>query len=286
MPFLWGTLLKTQGSIAGNRALKSEAKVTNKHLFSYPGYSEMLTGQPHDDVIKSNEFGQNPYPSVLDFLLKKLALRSDQVADVSSWAAFERIATNNPGSFFINAGYKEFQTADKEIAAVSLQQFQTMTASDKSRHDFYTFKFALAHMKASHPRVMHIGFGETDEWAHDKNYERVLDTLNVTDGFIKEVWQLVQSDPIYKDKTTIIITTDHGRGSTDKTWMTHWFAVPESANIWMAFISPDVKLRGEWRDTDIVYQNQIAATMGKFLNVDYSEQNPEAGKPIGKLFEK
>jgi hypothetical protein len=286
MPFFWGTLLKNSGSIAGDRTQKSEAKTTNKMLFSYPGYSEILTGQAHDDVIRSNNFGQNPYPSVLDFLQKKLKLNFNQVADFSSWERLNRIATAKPDSFLINAGYENYQTQNKEAAALSKAQFQALTPWAEARHDYYTFKLALAHMKAFHPRVIHIGLGETDDWAHAKNYERVLDTFNLTDDFIRELWQFVQSDPQYRDKTTIIITTDHGRGSTANNWMNHLFAIPESTYIWMAFVSPDVKLRGEWKDADTVYQNQIAATICRFLNVDYSEQNPGAGKPIERLFEK
>ena len=55
MPFFWGTLMKEYGSIAGNRALNSAVMTTNKMWFSYPGYSEILTGQAHDDVINSND---------------------------------------------------------------------------------------------------------------------------------------------------------------------------------------------------------------------------------------
>ncbi|MFN0109644.1 MAG: phosphoglyceromutase, partial [Blastocatellia bacterium] len=50
MPFFWGTLMKEYGSIAGNRSLNSAVMTTNKMWFSYPGYSEILTGQAHDDV--------------------------------------------------------------------------------------------------------------------------------------------------------------------------------------------------------------------------------------------
>jgi hypothetical protein len=286
MPFLWSTLAKTEGSIAGDRALKSSVQTTNKMLFSYPGYSEILTGQAHDDIIHSNDFGQNPFPSVLDFLQKKLKLNANQVADFSSWARFNRIATNKPDAFLVNAGYEEYQTANKEAAALSRQQFLTLTPWDEVRHDYFTYKFALAHMRDFHPRVMHVGLGETDDWAHAKNYGRVLDALHLADGFFKELWERVQSDPQYRSKTTIIITTDHARGAAPTSWFNHWAATPEATNIWMVFVGPDFKQRGQWHDSDNLYQNQIAATISKLLGADYSEQNPEAGKPIEKLFGK
>src|SRR5262245_21355149 len=55
MPFFWGTLMKEFGSVYGNAALGSRAMVSNRHRFSYPGYSEILTGEAHDDVINSND---------------------------------------------------------------------------------------------------------------------------------------------------------------------------------------------------------------------------------------
>lgn len=285
MPFFWGTLMRSQGSIAGNRELKSSVQTTNRLWFSYPGYSEILTGQAHDDVVKSNGFGQNPYPSVLDFLQKKLKLNTNEVADFSSWEVFNRIVTNKPGSFIVNAGYEEYESKNKEIADLSRTQFQTLSPWPSVRHDYYTFSLALAHMIEFRPRVVHIGFGETDDWAHDKNYERVLDALKLTGDFLKEVWEFVQNEPAYRDKTTIIITTDHGRGNSTTDWFDHGEEVPEAQHIWMAFVSPDSQLRGEWKNSDIIYQNQAAATLCRFLNLDYSEQNPQAGKPILQLFD-
>ncbi|MCC6451692.1 MAG: phosphoglyceromutase [Acidobacteria bacterium] len=284
MPFFWKTLLVSYGSIAGDRELNSSVQTTNKLFFSYPGYSEMLTGQAHDDVIKSNSHPQNPYPSVLDFLQKKLKLDKDQVADFSSWDAFERISTNSPGKFVINAGYMAYDSTDKEIAGLSRAQFETLPAWNGARFDYYTFRFALAHMRKFHPRVIHIGFDETDDWAHEKNYERLLQTLNMTDGFLKELWEFVQTDPTYKGRTSIIITTDHGRGKTIADWHDHGADVAEAQNIWMAFFSPDVKLRGEWKDAETIYLNQVPATLCRYLNLDYSDQNPKAGKPIEQLF--
>jgi len=284
MPFLWKTLITAEGSIAGDRSLNSSVQTTNKLWFSYPGYSEMLTGQAHDDVIKSNSHPQNPYPSVLDFLKKELNLGFNRVADFSSWDAFNRISTNRPGSFEINAGFASYTANDKAVTALSDAQSKTLPIWNDARFDYYTFRFAIAHMKKYHPRVIHIGFDETDDAAHVKHYERVLQALNMTDGFIAELWRFVQTDPAYRGKTSIIITTDHGRGKTVKDWDDHGEDIPEAQNIWMAFISPDVALRGEWKDTKTIYLDQVAGTLSRFLGLDYRLQNPSAGKPVEQLF--
>ena len=284
MPFFWGALMKSHGSIAGNRELKSSVQTTNKLFFSYPGYSEILTGQAHDDVIKSNSHPQNPYPTVLDFLHRKLNAGPNAVAEISSWDAFMRIATNKPGSFVVNAAYETYPTNNKEIAELFRLQSQVLAPWPSVRHDYFTFKIAMAHMKEYRTQAIHIGFDETDDYAHDKNYERVLDTLHMTDSWLAELWQFIESDQRYRGKTSIIITTDHGRGKTLKDWSDHGEDVPEAQNIWMAFVSPQSNLRGEWRETDTIYQNQIAATLCQCLDLDYREHNPNAGKPVAKLF--
>ncbi len=284
MPFFWGTWMKNHGSIAGNRALNSEVKTTNNMLFSYPGYSEILTGQSHDDVITSNDRIQNKFPSILDFVQKKLNLGEKKVADFASWDVMNEIATSRPNSFPVNAGFEAYQSTDKMINRLSSAQFETPTPWNSVRHDFYTFHFALDFMKTNHPRIIHIGLGETDDWAHDKRYDRMVEALRHSDDYFRELWQFLQSDSQYKDKTSIIVTVDHGRGATEKDWNSHGKSVPDSRWIWMAFVSPDVSLRGEWKDSETIYQNQVAATLSKFIGLDYTEQNPDCGKPIAKLF--
>ncbi len=284
MPFFWQVWMKNHGSIAGNRELKSEVKTTNNLLFSYPGYSEILTGEAHDDVIKSNDRVQNTFPSVLQFLQTKMKLDSNQVASFASWDAMNEIATSKNNAFLVNAGYENYENS--ETQNLSAMQFETPTPWDSVRHDFYTFRFALAHLKTFHPRVLHIGLGETDDWAHDKRYDMVIDSLHRTDNYFKELWQFLESDAQYKGKTSLIITVDHGRGNTEKDWFSHGEDVAEARQIWMAFISPDSNLRGEWKDSKTVYQNQIAATLSKYLGFDYSEQNQRAGKPITEVLPK
>jgi hypothetical protein len=284
MPFFWNTLMRDHGSIAGNRELKSSVQTTNKLWFSYPGYSEILTGQAHDDVIKSNSHPQNPYPSVLDFLNQRLNSGPNAVAEYSSWDAFMRSATNKTASFVVNAAYETYPTKNREIMEIFRLQSQVVSPWPSVRHDYFTFKIALAHMKQYRTRAIHIGFDETDDYAHDKNYERVLDSLHLTDSWLKELWQFVECDQRYRGKTSIIITTDHGRGNSAKDWSDHGEDVPEAQHIWMAFVSPDSSVRGEWKNAETIYQNQAAATLCLFLNLDYSEQNRDAGKPVARLF--
>ena len=69
MPFLWKTLAPA-GMVLGNQALGSKVTVRNDQWFSYPGYSEILTGQAQPE-IKSNDFVRYPHETVLDYVQRQ-----------------------------------------------------------------------------------------------------------------------------------------------------------------------------------------------------------------------
>jgi hypothetical protein len=279
MPFLWKELMARHGSIAGNPALNSSVTLTNKHWFSYPGYSEILTGEAHDDVIKSNDAVQNPYRTVLEELKARLSLPASGVAAFGSWEVFNEIAEHTRGSLTINAGYEAFETKDPVAAELSRMQFQTPSPWDSARYDAYTFYLAMSHLRAARPRVLYLALDETDDWAHNGRYDRVLDALSRTDSYLKELWTWLQSQPEYR-RTHILITTDHGRGRTTEDWRNHGAKVEGAQNTWMAFISPAMPQRGEWRDHPPLHTNQAAATIASWMGVDWTAGRPGVGRPV------
>jgi hypothetical protein len=278
MPFLWRTLLEHHGSIIGNTRVNSSVTLTNTHRFSYPGYAEILLGEAHDDTIKSNDPHRNPYGTVLEELRTRLGLPSSRVAVFGSWSVFSAIVEHVPGTLTVNAGFQVFQQSD--IRDLSALQFETATPWDSVRHDAYTFRFFMSHLKHARPRVMYLAFGETDDWAHDGRYDRVLETYARTDAWLQELWTWLQSDPAYKRQTHVLITTDHGRGRTVKDWRNHGAAVEGAQDVWIALLSPDMKTRREWRDHPRIYTNQIAATLAGWMGVDWHSLRPAAGLPI------
>lgn len=279
MPFFWGTLM-TQGSIAGNQALGSVARITNTHRFSYPGYAEILTGEAHDAVIDSNDPRQNPYETVLEFVRRKKGLARPQVAAFASWGVFNGIVEHVPGAIHNDAGLQRSRHADPLLQQLDALQAETRTPWGNTRFDVYTFRLAMAHLKAQRPRLLYIALDETDDWAHDGKYDLVLDTYARTDRHLRELWEWLQSDPQYRDKTTLILTTDHGRGQTPADWRSHGKDIEGAQDIWIAMVGPDHARRGEWRDAPPVYQNQIAATIARLFGLDFAELRPTAGRPL------
>lgn len=280
MPFLWGTLLRQYGSIAGNRRLNSAVTLTNEHRFSYPGYAEILLGEAHDDVIKSNDPIRNPYPTVLEAIRRQAGVPPSGVAVFASWNVFGAIVEHEEGALTVNAGYQELANPAPDVAALSRLQFETRTPWDSVRHDAYTYRFAMSHLRQTRPVALYLALGETDDWAHDGRYDRVLQAYRDSDRYLEQLWRWLQADPDYRGRTHLLVTTDHGRGHTVDDWRKHGDDVEGAQETWMVFASPGMPRRGEWRDHAPLTTSQAAATLARWAGVDWRARHPDAGAPV------
>ena len=279
LPFFWKTLMVEHGSIAGNPTVGSAVRLANGHRFSYPGYAEILLGEPHDAAIKSNDPVRNPFSTVLEVLRERLGAPADKVATVASWAHFNAIVEHTEGATFVNAGQEPFGAGGTHEILNKLQ-VETSTPWSDMRYDSFTFRVAMAHLASSRPRVLYLALGETDDWAHDGRYDRVLDAYARSDNYLAELWSWLQSQPEYRGRTHLIIATDHGRGRTTKDWRDHGATVEGAQDVWIAFASPGMPRRGEWTSHAPLSNNQIAATIARWMGVDWNQIRPGAGKPI------
>ncbi len=280
MPWFWNTLAK-DGQIIGNRKYGNDAQVTNIHWFSYPGYNEILTGYT-DPHIKSNDKINNPNTTVLEWLNQKDALKG-RVAAFGSWDVFPFIINRDRSGIPVNAGFEHATGDDLTWKEKYLNELQDQTPSpwNSVRLDVFTHNFALAYLQKKHPQVLYISYGETDDFAHDGRYDHYLHAAHRTDKFIADLWTFCQADPVYKNKTTFVITTDHGRGDLVKReWTSHGKIYKGSNEIWMAVLGPDTPALGERKDKSRFFQNQIAKTIAAFLGYDYSNKE-EVGDVLG-----
>ena len=282
LPFLW-TVVAKQGQIYGNRDKQSDAFVTNGMFFSYPGYNETLCGFP-DKRIHSNDKVLNPNVTVLEWLNKKQEFQ-DKVAAFGAWDLFPWIFNAERAGFPINAGWDVFTTIEPtpEMTLLNNLKKETPRVWEDEPFDALPLYTALEYLKQRKPTVLYLSLGETDDWAHGRDYRNYLGAAHRVDAYLRLLWETVQSIPEYRDSTTLIFSPDHGRGTGPKRWTDHGGKVPESKYIWMAFLGPDTRALGERTKIDPVTQNQIAATLAALLGQDYGTDVPKAGKPIADV---
>src|SRR5207248_7804393 len=127
--------------------------------------------------------------------------------------------------------------------------------------------------------VLYISYGETDEWAHAGKYKDYLDAAHHVDDWLQDIWNFLQSNPQYKNKTALFITVDHGRGDVIKEkWTSHNSKISDSHQIWFAVMAPGVPAKGEVKDDLQLYQKQFAQTFAKLLGYDFTCEHPVANE--------
>ena len=289
MPFFWTEWMPTHGSIAGNRARGSRFGITNRHRFSYPGYAEILTGEPHDAVIDSNDNRRYPFPTLLDVLKRRLSLSREQVAAFGSWETFNWIASRDEDSFVVNAGYEAFASGDAGRAAA-----EPRAVRDPDR------------LGQRAPRHVHVPAGAgaparargraCSTWRSAR--PTTGRTASATTASCRRSSAPTpgsrscgpgcRADPQYRDNTAILITVDHGRGRTrDRTGASTATTSTAPQETWLAAIGPDWPRRGEWTNAPDAFSNQVAATLARKPSAStLARRHPGAGAPIDYLWER
>lgn len=138
---------------------------------------------------------------------------------------------------------------------------------------------AMEQLRTRHPRVLYVMLGEGDEWAHEGRYDLYLDAAQRADRFIERIWNLVQSMPEYRDRTSLLVTTDHGRGATIKDWTDHGRDVPAAERTWIALLGVGVPQAGIRRDVKVT-TSQVAATIAALVGEDFRGAVPAAAPPL------
>ncbi|MFO1477757.1 MAG: alkaline phosphatase family protein [Verrucomicrobiota bacterium] len=280
LPFLW-EVVASRGQIYGNGNQGSVDVVTNGKKFTYPGFNELLTGAP-DDRINSNEKRNNPNVTVLEWLYRKPGF-TNQVAAFVNWEVHPYILNASRSGIPVwSGGESRLGAPGSRLALVEDLNRDTTSLWGDMGFDSFFFHAAQEYLKQQQPRVVWVAFSETDEWAHEGNYEHYLHAAHNVDRYIRELWETVQSLPAYKDKTTFIITCDHGRGS-GADWRNHGEKIDGAERVWLAVLGPDTRPLGERKNIPQITHSQVAATLAALLGEDYCAANPRAGAPISDL---
>jgi len=293
MPFVY-QVLTAQGVVIGDRDRGSCARMSNDWNFSFPGYNEILSGVTND-AIDSNAKVPNPERTFLELLQQNPAF-ADRAAAFGSWDVFPYIYNIERSGIPVNTDIASDPANEFEQFLNTLQQ-DVSPHWPTVRHDAFTHHYALSYLREQQPRVLHIAYGEPDDFAHDGKYDEYVFASRRVDGFIEEVWHTLQSLDQYRDNTALFITVDHGRGEEPiATWQHHASqraveqymtglamyenGIEGSDAIWMAAMGAGVPARGTVATDTCLSADAIAATLMRWLGEDYRDYNDAMAAPM------
>lgn len=275
-PFFWGYIGK-HGQLYGNRYRGNKVNVKNPYWFSYPGYNEIFTGYP-DPRVNSNGYGDDPNMNVLEYINRQVGY-NNEVAAFCAWDAFYRILNEPRSHLMIHAGYKTIENiplTDSGTFKYLMTKCHWPPHGNRGMDPLIVYSRAKQYMEQHHPRVMYISWATTDTYGHEGKYGAYLDAIHNYNEMIGNLWNYLQTDPFYKDNTTLFITVDHGRGYGNQ-WTTHGRDALHSNETWFAVLGPDTRPLGEITRQEQLYEDQYAKTLASFLGLSFKN-----GKPIGK----
>ena len=253
-----------EGALIGNRDQNSCARVSNDFWFSYPGYAEMLAGRPNPRV-RYNAAVPNDDVTVLE----RMQSRGLSVKVFAEWETMRAILNEERSGIPIVTPPDYDQTHDPQIMG--------------------PVRAALV----DPPRVLYVALGDTDNRAHEGEYERYLAAATESDMLLREIWEAYQANPLTAGRTTMIVTTDHGRGAAqDDEWTGHgsgrWrgIIVPGlrhagSDAVFIAARGPGITGASQYTMENCATTAQVAATMLRALDLLDAEGQPDMAAPLG-----
>lgn len=283
MPFLWSHVAST-GQLHGNRDMGSLASVTNRHRFSYPGFSELLCGFADDERVNSNKKIPNPNASVFEWLAKDPEF-SGRVAAFAAWDVVPFIFDASRCGFPVDGGDRPFQPPTGVTCGMAMINEIRSTTPYRwaAAFDSLVFPMCAEYLRDQKPRALFLALGEPDEWGHEGDYARYLDSIHRTDAWLKRLWEMTQAMPEYRDNTTFLFGTDHGRGDNTqnpKTWNSHGRDYDGSDAVFIAVWGPDTPARGEIAGGPALTLSQLPATVAAAVGHDYPAAQPRAAAPV------
>lgn len=277
MPFVWHTVAR-DGQIFGDAARRSRAHLTNGLWFSYPGYNELLSGAA-DPRVDSNDKVPNPNVTVLEWLHRRPGF-AGRVEAFGAWDVLPSIVNTARSGIPVGTAF----TPAPHASTARERELNQMARDLPPVWSYGTFdapfvEAALEAMRARDPRVVYIMLGEGDEWAHEGHYRLYLDAAHRADRFFERLWSAAQALPRYRGRTTLLVTTDHGRGATIKDWSDHGRDVPAAEDTWMFAMGPGIPALGV-REGVTVTTSQFAATIARAAGESFATGAPNAAPPL------
>jgi hypothetical protein len=158
-----------------------------------------------------------------------------------------------------------------------------LEASKESFHrsDLNVWQAVKHRMDTSRPSLALINLAQTDFAGHSGHYDEYVKAVSIADDIVYRLWQKIQTDPFYKDKTDMLVFADHGRNSPGNGMEIKVHGDDDHGNRHIPFLA----LGPDFKQDAVVAQRgdhvDIVPTVGAILGV----QTPFAdGRVMTELF--
>lgn len=226
----------------------------NGTTFTNPGHAAICTGN-YENI--ANNGSQYPtYPSFMHLWLKS----SHELASKCCV-----IASKDKLHILTNCTYPSFQNQYRPYFDCGVNGDGT----GGYRADSVTFAHIINTLDTKRPRLLVVNFKDPDYYGHLADSLSYIEAIRKTDQYVGKIWAYIQSNPHYKDKTTLIVTNDHGRhlNGIANGYVSHGDDCEGCRHVEFFALSPDFKQNTEL--TTVYEQIDISATISELLHFSF-----------------
>jgi hypothetical protein len=247
---------------------------------SLPGYLEIFTGRR--TRCRDNRCARTRLRTVLD---EAADAGLAPVASIGSWEVLDRAVTRGSSPVLVAEGAQRWP-GSRPLVDERLEAFvsagehaEAFPGGGRYRPDAYTSAIALEYLRTAAPPVLHVGLGDADEWGHRNDYPAYLEAIGRADAFIGQVADTLDAMGDVGARTTVIITTDHGR---NRDFQHHGASSLTSARTFVIAFGARVASRGVVCPARDVTLADVAPTIRALIGLP-AETAPDAGRPIAEI---
>lgn len=255
---------------------------------SLPGYLEIFTGRK--TRCRDNGCARTELPTVLD----EAAGAGLTVASIGSWDYLDRAVSSfghgpgvplPPSKVLVAEGTGRWPgprpaTGGKmNLLVAAGESADAFPGVGKYRPDVHTSAIALEYLRTASPAVLHVGLGDADEWGHRNDYAAYLGAIGMADAFIGDLADTLAEMGENGARTTVIVTTDHGR---NRDFQHHGAFSLTSARTFVIAFGARVTPRGVACPSRDVTLADIAPTVRSLVGLP-PDTSADAGRPIDEI---
>jgi hypothetical protein len=285
MPLLHDSAKRGEAWIYGDGITSGTFRVGNRVAMSLPGYRGILSGE-FESTCRSNQCPNIDHDTVFDGLIDR-GFRSEDLAAFTSWEGLGFALENHPGRIARDVDHDAYPKANVSPEEAALARaIERLERDDKpiwgSRRDRYTYALGRTYLGFHRPRFLYLSFVDSDEYGHLDEYRNYTRSLLSYDVWIADLRRELRKMGDYGDDTTIVLTTDHGRGK-GFLWHSHGKWSPSSFRTW-AVVFPSPKILREKsispRKSANYSQLDFRPTFESLLGVEVTSDKRHPGKSL------
>jgi len=274
-------LVETRGvALGADRPGCGVVRTASGANVSLPGYLEIFTGRK--TRCRDNHCARTALPTVLD---EAAEAGLSPIASIGSWEILDRAASRSGAPVLVDEGSQRWP-GERPLVPAKLEELvaagevtDAFPGAGKYRPDGITTAIALEYLRTGAPPVFHVGLGDADEYGHRNDYPAYLGAIAAADAFIGKVADTLDEMGELGARTTVIVTTDHGR---NKDFQHHSPFSLTSARTFVIAFGARVSSRGVVCPSRDVTLADIAPTMRVLVGLR-PDTSPDSGRPIEEI---